>query len=182
MMKAIHHMMNPIHHMMNLIHHMMYPYPSYDVPLSIMWCTPIHHMLDPYPSYDGPLTVPNQKVMNNLAMQWHIKQHSLNSNSWILGQLKTRDISYLSKKGIHYIIYPVHHMMYRYPSFVGPHPSYVGGVKMHILYKEETIWIIWNIIGWFCNIWWWYSRRYQRRRWRGRRRGKWEKRWCVWAG
>ena len=30
------------------------PYPTYD---------------EPYPSYDGPQTVPNQKVMNNSAIQ-----------------------------------------------------------------------------------------------------------------
>ena len=127
--------------------------------LSIIWCTPTHYMMDPCPSYDGPQTVPNQKVMNNSAIQWRIKkiisQHSLNSNSLIHRLLKTRDIANLSKKGIHHIMYPIHHMMYPYPaydvplsiiwctpihhmmypypSYVAPRPSYDGGVEKHIL-------------------------------------------------
>ena len=79
---------------------------------------------DPCPSYDGPQTVPNQKVMNNSAIQWRIKkiisQHSLNSNSLIHRLLKTRDIANLSKKGIHHIMYPIHHMMYPYPAYDVP--------------------------------------------------------------
>ena len=92
--------------------------------LSIIWCTPTHYMMDPCPSYDGPQTVPNQKVMNNSAIQWRIKkiisQHSLNSNSLIHRLLKTRDIANLSKKGIHHIMYPIHHMMYPYPAYDVP--------------------------------------------------------------
>ena len=92
--------------------------------LSIILCTPIHYMMDPCPSYDGPQTVPNQKVMNNSAIQWRIKkiisQHSLNSNSLIHRLLKTRDIANLSKKGIHHIMYPIHHMMYPYPAYDVP--------------------------------------------------------------
>ena len=113
--------------------------------LSIILCTPIHYMMDPCPSYDGPQTVPNQKVMNNSAIQWRIKkiisQHSLNSNSLIHRLLKTRDIANLSKKGIHHIMYPIHHMMYPYPAYdvplsiiwctpihhmMYPYPSYVA--------------------------------------------------------
>jgi len=129
-MDSIQHMMNPIHHMMNPIHHMM---------------NPIHHMMYPCSSYDGPETVPNQKVMNNSAIQWRIKkmfpQHSLNTNSLIHRLLKTRDIANLSKKGIHHIMYPIHHMMYPYPAYdvplsiiwctpihhmMYPYPSYVA--------------------------------------------------------
>ena len=92
--------------------------------LSIILCTPTHYMMDPCPSYDGPQTVPNQKVMNNSAIQWRIKKiisyHSLNSNSLIHRLLKTRDIANLSKKGIHHIMYPIHHMMYPYPAYDVP--------------------------------------------------------------
>ena len=83
--------------------------------LSIILCTPIHYMMDPCPSYDGPQTVPNQKVMNNSAIQWRIKkmfsQHSLNSNSLIHRLLKTRDIANLSKKGIHHMM-DLHYIIY----------------------------------------------------------------------
>ena len=84
--------------------------------LSIIWWTPTHHIMNPCPSYDGPQSHPNENSMNNSAIEWDIEktisQHSMNSNSLILGLLKTRDIANLSKKGIHHMMYPVHHMMY----------------------------------------------------------------------
>ena len=126
------------------------------------------HCIYPYPSYDGPQIVPIQKVMDILAMQWCIKklfsQHSLNSISLIHRLVKTRDIVNLSKKGIHHIMNPVHHLMYLYPSYdvpypsynvppsiiwctpihhkyVAPHPSYDGGVEMHIYKTRRHIWL-----------------------------------------
>ena len=92
--------------------------------LSIIWWTPTHHIMNPCPSYDGPQSHPNENSMNNSAIEWDIEktisQHSMNSNSLILGLLKTRDIANLSKKGIHHMMYPVHHMMYPYPSYDVP--------------------------------------------------------------
>ena len=123
MIYPVHHMMYPVHHIMYPIHHMM-------APLSIIWWTPSH---------------PNEESMNNSAIEWDIEktisQHPLNSNSLILGLLKTRDIANLLKRGIHpsYDVPRPSYDGHPYPSYDGRGTSYDGFALFHVLKFQKVI-------------------------------------------
>ena len=136
----VHHMMYPVHHIMYPVHHIMYPIHHMMAPLSIIWWTPSH---------------PNEKSMNNSVIEWDIEksisQHSLNSNSLILGLLKTRDIANLSKKGIHHMMYPVHHMMYPVHHMMDPPIHHMMDGVHHMMDGVHHMMDLYYIIYWVMN-------------------------------
>ena len=85
-------MMDRVHYMMDRLHHM------------------IDRLFYVFKFQYYPKSVAYVIQMRN-AWNEILKKQPLNSNSIILGLLKTRDTVNLSKKGIHHMMYPVHHMM-----------------------------------------------------------------------
>ena len=79
-----------------------------------------------------------------------ISQHSLNSNSLILGLLKTRDIANLSKKGIHHMMYPIHHMMYPVHHMMDPPIHHMMDGVHHMMDGVHHMMDLYYII--YCKI------------------------------